>query len=256
MAETAAEVYERFFLPALFEQWADKVARAADVSDGADVLDIGCGTGVLARRALELVGPKGRVVGVDPNKGMLAVARRTVDVEWVSGMAESLPLPDDSFDAVVSQFAIMFFEDPSTALGEMSRVLRPGGRVAIASWASLEDTPGYAAMVELLDRLFGPEAGDALRAPYKMADAGAMRALLVEHLDDVEVSQVEGTARFESIDAWVHTDIRGWTLSDMSEGDLEVLLDAARVDLAPFTDADGKVTFAAPALIAVGTARP
>lgn len=251
---TAAEIYDAFFLPALFQQWADPLLDAARVSAGDRVLDVGCGTGVVAKRAGARVGSDGGVVGVDPNEGMLAVARRTPSIEWKTGTAEELPLQDESFDVVVSQFAIMFFDDREQAVKEMRRVLRPGGRVAIAAWASLSDTPGYAAVVDLLDRLFGTEAGDALRAPYNMGDPEVLHDLLSTAFTGVEVTQLGGTARFDSIEDWVHTDIRGWTLSDMSDDDYARLLAAASTELDQYTDAAGNVSFPAPALIGVGSA--
>lgn len=255
VAATAAEVYEAFFLPALFAQWAGQVLDAAQVSKGDHLLDVGCGTGVVARQAPVRVGHDGRVVGVDPNEGMLAVAQKTPRVEWRTGVAEDLPFEDDSFDVVVSQFAMMFFDDRQKAVREMERVLRPGGRVAIATWASLSDTPGYAAVVDLLDRLLGKEAGDALRAPYNMGDTGELERLLSGIFVDVAVTRHEGTARFDSIEAWVHTDIRGWTLSDISDEDYERLLTAAEDELARFTDDTGKVAFPTPALIAIASVR-
>ncbi len=110
VVHSAAEVYEEFFVPALFGQWPDRVLDAVGASEGDRILDVGCGTGVLARAAVERVGGTGRVAGVDPNDGMLAVARRLgPDVTWDTGVAEHLPYPDASFDRVVSQFALMFF---------------------------------------------------------------------------------------------------------------------------------------------------
>ncbi len=255
MAASAAEVYEEFFLPALFDQWPAEVLKAAGVGSGDRVLDIGCGTGVLARAALRLVGDSGEVMGVDPNEGMLSVARRAPGIAWEQGVAEVLPLGNAVFDQVVSQFVMMFVEDRQKAVQEMARVLVPGGRVAVATWASLEDTPGYAAMVRLLDRLFGEEAADALRLPYVLGDPGELSEILSPSFIYVDVRQCDGVARFDSIDAWVHTDIRGWTLSDMSDDDYRLLLAEARRELDPFTDTRGHVRFPAPALIASGTAR-
>lgn len=254
VAATAAETYETFFLPALFQQWAVPLLDAAKVSSGDHMLDVGCGTGVVAREAISRVGQEGRVVGIDPNEGMLAVARRTLGVEWRKGIAEDLPFESNSFDVVVCQFALMFFEDREQAISEIQRVLRPGGRVAVATWASLAETPGYAAVVDILDRLFGPDAGDALRSPYNMGDPREVRDLLATSLVDVVVSNQEGTARFDSIEDWVHTDIRGWTLSDMSDQDYQALLAAARAELVQFTNESGGVSFPAPALIGVARA--
>lgn len=254
VAATAAEVYESFFLPALFDQWAGRLLDAANVSSGDRVIDVGCGTGIVARNAISRVGPEGRVVGVDPNEGMLAVASKTPGIEWATGVAEDIPFDNNSFDVVASQFAMMFFDDRPTALSEMSRVLVPGGRVAIATWASLDDTPGYASMVALLDRLFGTDAGDALRAPYNMGDPQVLEELLSAEFENVVVEKIKGAARFDSIEAWVHTDVRGWTLSDMSEENYQRLLEAAESELARYVGDDGGVRFPAPALIATGAA--
>src|SRR5262245_58736481 len=106
-----AVVYEELFVPALFAQWGLRVADAAAVRAGDSVLDVGCGTGVLACAAAERVVPGGHVVGIDPNEQMLAVARgKRTDIEWRMGRAEALPFDNASFDAVVSQFALMFVE--------------------------------------------------------------------------------------------------------------------------------------------------
>lgn len=255
VAATAAQIYEEFFLPALFDQWPPHLLAAANVAAGEDLLDVGCGTGVAARAAVRRVGSSARVVGVDLNPGMLAVAEQTAGVEWLTGSAEALPVDSETFDVVICQFAMMFFNDRRAAMSEMHRALRSDGRVAVATWSSLEQTPGYAAMVDLLDRLFGRDAGDALRSPYNMGDPTELEELLAAEFDHVEVTMVPGTARFASIEAWVHTDVRGWTLSDMSDAEYERLLEAAQTELAGFTAADGTVTFDAPALIGVGVKR-
>ena len=256
VVQSAADVYEEFFVPALFGQWPERMLDAVAASEGDRVLDVGCGTGVLARAAAERVGRTGRVAGVDPNDAMLAVARRLgPDVAWKTGVAENLPYPDASFDGVVSQFALMFFTDPHAAITEMARVLASGRRVAIATWASLDTTPGYAAMVELLGELLGDDAADALRAPFVLGDPEEVRELVATVFPDPVVDTHHGTARFESIESWVHTDVRGWTLADMINDDqYETLLREADRRLSRFTDAKGRVAFPAPALITTAEA--
>ena len=138
VSTAAAELYERFFVPALFGAVAAGCWTSPRSAPGRRVLDVGCGTGVLARAARDRVGPEGEVVGVDPNDGMLAVARRTApDVRWVEGVAERLPIESDSIDRVLCQFAVMFFTDAGRAVGEIQRVLRPGGRAVLATWAEV-----------------------------------------------------------------------------------------------------------------------
>lgn len=258
VTRSAADVYEEFFVPALFQEWAAPVAEAAAVAPGQTVLDVACGTGVLAREALKRVRPGGSVVGLDRNEGMLAVARREApSVEWRLGEAQSLPFADGRFDAVVSQFGLMFFDDRVMALKEMWRVLRPGGRLAVAVWDALDRTPGYAAMTALLQRLFGDRIADALRAPYVLGDEGVLRSLFAEAgMADAHVRTEDGTARFPSIEAWVRTDVKGWTLADLiDDAQYETLQREAQKDLEPFAQEDGTVAFGAPAHI-VTAAKP
>jgi len=248
----AAEVYEDYFVPALFREWAPRVATVARVQDGQRVLDVACGTGVLAREVCQRVGPSGTVVGIDINEGMLTVARRkTPLIDWRQGRAEALPFGDDSFDAVVSQFGLMFFENRHAALQEMMRVLRPGGHLAVAVWDAIEHAPGYASLTRLLQTLFGEQVAQVLRAPFVLGDRERLVALLMEAgLVQARVETQQGTARFPSIGSWIHTDIRGWTLADrLDDGQLDLLLREAEKALRSFTTPDGAVAFAAPAHI-------
>lgn len=251
----AAEVYETFFVPALFGQFVEPVLTHADVGEGDSLLDVGCGTGIVARAARRVVGPDGHVSGVDPNDGMLAVAERSdPTVEWRSGVVESLPFDDGSFDRVVSQFAAMFFVDRGVALDEMARVAKPGGSVTIAIWCSLDETPGYDAMVRLVADEIGEDAADALRAPFVLGDTTTVDTMMRRIGRDVTTEVIEGEARFDSLAAWLHTDIRGWTLSAMVDDAAEASLAAkAERDLAGFVDADGTVSFPAPAIVSTAT---
>ena len=252
VTRSAADVYDEFFLPALFAQWAGPVADAAAIGAGHRVLDVACGTGVLACEAEKRVAPDGTVVGLDRNDGMLTVARRKSEaIDWHAGMAEALPFPDAGFDAVVSQFALMFFEDRAAALKEMWRVLRPGGRLAVAVWDKVDHAPGYAAMVDLLQGLFGDAAADALRAPYCLGDPESIRALFADAgIAGAEVGTQDGVAAFPSIASWVHTDVKGWTLADMiDDAQYATLVETAESRLQDFVIGDGSVRFAHPAHI-------
>jgi ubiquinone/menaquinone biosynthesis C-methylase UbiE len=255
VTRSAADVYDEFFVPALFAPWPGSVAQAAEIGPGQDILDVACGTGVLAREAARRVQPDGHVVGLDRNAGMLAVAKRKApEIEWREGLAEALPFPKDRFDAVVSQFGLMFFDDRALALSEMWRVLKPGGRLAVAVWDALERIPGYAAMTALLQRLFGERIADALRAPFALGDPKALTALAAKAGIPAQITTREGTACFPSIDAWVHTDVKGWTLADMiDDGQYQQLRQEAPRALARFVQPDGTVVFDAPAHILCAT---
>ena len=249
----AAEVYEEFFVPALFRQWAPRLADAAQLAAGQVVLDVACGTGVLAREAAARVSPGGSVTGLDRNEGMLAVAgRKAPGIAWKPGRAEALPFADRSFDAVVSQFGLMFFEDRVAALREMWRVLRPGGRLAVAVWDAAEHSPGYADMIALLQRLFGDRIANELRGPFVLGDTSALRSLFQQSgIADVEIRTVDGRARFPSLESWMHTDVKGWTLADLiDETQYRRLLQEAPRELTRHVRSDGSVSFGMPAHIA------
>jgi ubiquinone/menaquinone biosynthesis C-methylase UbiE len=253
VTSSAAEFYDEFFVPALFGEWAPRVVAAADLRPGMRVVDVACGTGVVTMAAAGAVSPGGAAVGVDLNSGMLAVARRkSRDIEWYEAPAEALPFEEGSFNAAVSQFGLMFFADKTAALAEMWRVLRPGGRLVVAVWGSLQDAPGYSAMASLLSSLFGDAIADLLRSPYSLGDSGTLGSLLLEAgVTDPQIRRVAGGARFPSIRAWVECDVRGWTLADkLDDAQFERLVDEAERELGRFVGADGSVRFAHPALIA------
>lgn len=248
-----AEVYEEQFVPALFRQWGPVLCEAARIGAGQRVLDVACGTGALTRAAAERVAPGGAVLGLDANPQMLAVARRNhPGIEWHDGRAESLPFADASFDAVVSQFGLMFFDDRVAALREMQRVLRPRGRLAVAVCDALERSPGYAALAALLERLFGHAVADAFRSPFVLGDEDRLLALCADaEIGHAAVARCEGTVRFASIDSLVSTERDCvWTLGGLlDDAQFERLLREAQREFRPFVDAGGKVAFEMPALL-------
>jgi len=210
--ERIAEAYERLLVPAIFEPWSRRVADAAGIGAGQRVLDVACGTGVLARTVVRRVAPEGSAAGLDPNPGMLAVARRIApEIEWRQGRAESLPYADDSFDAVVSQFGLMFFADREVALREMRRVLAPGGRLAVAVFDSLDNIPAYATMVAVLRRVVGDGAAQALESPFVLGDTPTLLALFRKvGFTSAEVATGHGTGAFPSVKDMVLADVDGW----------------------------------------------
>lgn len=254
----AAQVYESLFVPAEFREWAPRVAAAAQIRPGERVLDVACGTGVLAREAARCVGPTGFVAGLDADPGMLAVAARSASgVAWRHGRAESLPYADGSFDAVVSQFGLMFFPDRSLAIREMLRVLASHGRIAVAVWDSLDNTPAYAALVGILERVAGEAAANALRAPFALGDPGELaRLFATAGVAQVAIETHWGMAHFPGIRAMIDAELRGWmplagiVLSDDQVN--QVFDDAART-LGAYSGSDGSVRFDSPAHVVTGT---
>ena len=244
----AATVYEEFCVPALFREWAARVAGAARIQPGQRVLDVACGTGVLAREAASRVAPNGSVAGLDASPGMLAVAARLAPgIDWRQGTAESLPYPDRSFDAVVSQFGLMFFSDRRRALREMIRVLAAGGHLAVAVWDSLQNIPAYAAEVFLVQRLAGERAADALRAPFACGDQEELATLAAgAGAAAVAVGTHRGVARFPSVRWMVEADLTGWLplMGVVLDEDLihRILAEAEHV-LSPYVTREGRMEF-------------
>ena len=250
----AARAYEGLHVPALFREWASRVLDAAQVGPGDRVLDVACGTGVLAREAMSRVQQDNHVAGLDVDPGMLAVARELEPrVDWRHGLADALPWEDESFDAVVSQFGLMFFPDRAAAVREMLRVSRARGRLAVAVWDALERSEAYPEEVALLERRAGPQAADALRAPFVLGDTDALQDLFKEAgASNVEVNTVAGSARFPSVRTMVEADLRGWLpiMGVQLEDELiESILDDAERELAGYVQPDGSVCFRAPAHI-------
>jgi SAM-dependent methyltransferase len=212
---------------------------------------------VLARAARERVGPEGAVLGVDPNKGMLAVARRTApDVTWLEGTAEDLPLEAASVDRVACQFALMFLVDADRAVAEMRRVLRPGGRTVVATWAEVTTSPGYDALVGLIRTVGGDEPAEALLAPFRIGTEDQLAGLLARAFDDVRVETVTGSAAFPSLESWLTTEVRAWTLDEMITSDqFDRLLAEAPTALGRFVGPDGSVSFPLSAIVALCACR-
>lgn len=237
-----ATAYEQHFVPALFADWAPRVADAAKLKPGDRILDVACGTGVLAREAAKRVAPNGSVVGLDVEDAMVTVAARVApQIEWRQAPAEAIPYPSDSFDAVVSQFGLMFFSDQRAAAGEMVRVLRAGGRLSVAVWNSLEAAPGFAALVNLLQRRFGTPVADVLRAPFSLGDRAKLTALFAQTgVASLEVSTQGGAARFRSIREWMETEVRAWLACaghPLSDGQINLLVQDAEKTFASFLTA-------------------
>jgi SAM-dependent methyltransferase len=244
-------------VPALFGRKASEVTDAAQITEGQRVLDVACGTGVLSREAASRVGPTGFVAGLDRNAGMLHVAKQLApEIEWHCGSAESLPFPDQSFDAVVSQFGLMFFQDRPQAIREMVRVLKSTGRFAIAVWNSLATIPAYATEARLLEQMAGRNAANAVSAPFILGNRDELLSLFKDAgAPRVEITTARSPATFPSVKVMLEADLRGWLPMMgivIGEQVIEQILEAAHQELAPYVTPDGTISFECSALIVTG----
>jgi ubiquinone/menaquinone biosynthesis C-methylase UbiE len=241
------EVYERALVGPLFQPFAVALLERAGLSGARSVLDVACGTGIVARLAKERLGAGVRVVGVDLSAPMLDVARRIApDIDWRQGDAAALPVAgDERFDAVLCQQGLQFFPDRPAAIAEMRRVLAPGGRLAVATWWPLDVTPFFRDLHAIAVRHLGP----FLDRRHSLGDPRALQAL-VSDAGFAEV-QVEGlTRRISFADAGQFVRLNTMALVGMSDASktMDETRKAAIVDaivqdsvpaLAPYAEGPG-----------------
>lgn len=175
-----AERYEEFLVPVIFDPWARNLLTRTDLKPGNRLLDLACGTGIVARLAAEEGVP---VIGGDINPGMLAVATDRAEglhVVFQQADAQALPFEDGSFDALICQQGLQFFPDRTVAIAECLRVLRPGGRAVFCTARSLDENPLMRSQVAAFGSHLGEDTTMAIRAVCGFTDSDEMRALF-EH---------------------------------------------------------------------------
>jgi SAM-dependent methyltransferase len=241
-----AEDYERYLIPAYFGAFAEGLTRLVPPWPGERALDVACGTGVVTRLLAERVGPGGHIVGLDLDAGMLTVARRLLDapnVAWQEASALAMPFADGAFDLVTCQQGLQFLPDRPAGLREMRRVLRPGGRLALAVWRSTEHNPVFKLLEEALARVVGPEAANL--PPFSLGDGAELRRLTREAgFSDVAVRIDGRLARFPSPAEMVRRMLLGGPtmLSALATADAEArlrLVDEVTRTMAPYVDDAG-----------------
>ena len=236
-APNPAEVYESFRVPHLFAPWARDLVACSGAKPGERVLDVACGTGIVVREVLPVVGPNGRVTGVDFSPAMLEVARTRVPgeapVEWYEASAEALPLSDAAFDLVLCQQGLQFFPDKPGAIREFRRVLAPGGRVALSVWRTLEQNPVQKAMNEAVVRHLGTTA---LAAAFS-GNAPELEALLSGNgFEDIAIEPMTMTVRFPSADRFVRLSVLAMAavspvFAELDEAERATLVEAIQQDV-------------------------
>ncbi|MGI9017703.1 MAG: class I SAM-dependent methyltransferase [Euzebya sp.] len=245
-----AREYERNLVTLFMDDWARDLVARANVRPGQAVLDVGTGTGIVARHALGAVGPTGSVDAIDINPAMLEVAR-SLSAQALPrptfhhGAAEDLPFDDDLFDVVTAQHVLQF-TDPAPALTEFRRVARSGARLAVATCRSLAHQPGYRLLVEGLAEHLGADAADIISSPYALGESAELIDLVLGNgFQDVRTAIAVTSTRFPSATAFLQAESSSSPLGDVTES-LEPTRLAALTDdldrrLDPHTDSDGIV---------------
>jgi ubiquinone/menaquinone biosynthesis C-methylase UbiE len=187
------ETYERWLVGPMFRPWAEMTVDELGLSRSDRVLDIACGTGIVARVAQPRVAS---VVGIDVSPAMLAVARAAAPgIDWREGNAGALPLaPQELFDAVICQQGLQFFADKPAAAAQMRRALAPGGKLAVSVWRSDDEMPFLRELRRVAERHLGPIADQR----YRFGDVAALETLLRDAgLRDVRSKPVSRMLRFD-----------------------------------------------------------
>ncbi len=238
---SAAEAYERYLVPAFFGPFADRLIELAEPRPADRALDVACGTGIVARRIASRVAG---VVGLDSNPDMIEVATAIEpSIEWRTAEAGAMPLPDASIDLVLCQQGLQFFPDRAAALGEMRRVLAPGGRLAVSVWRAAEHNPGWLRLADALDRHAGPEVGAIMRAPFALGADELRELVRGAGFRDVAVRIRIEPVRFPSarellLRQQVASPLAG-PLSGLAKEEHEALVRDIAAALRPYTDDDG-----------------
>jgi cob(I)alamin adenosyltransferase len=250
----AAQIYDSFLYPALYGAWTEAIADRAELKAGDKVLDVACGTGALSQAAAARVGPQGSVTGLDIDPAMLTVAKDLAPgLEWRLSDAVDLPFGNGEFNAVVSHFALQYFDNHRNALSEMYRVLHRGGCLVVAVWGEYIDSPAQAALIELIAKSAPADIASALKKPFSLGSRDLLRgAFDGASIFSPQIETLQSQHQFSSIRAWVETELRAWTDLKIEAGDplFESLLETADSELAGFADENGRVSFNLPAHIA------
>lgn len=185
----AAPFWEKYreVIRDMFAPVSTALIDAAEVQPGQNILDVATGPGEPALTIASLVGPGGRVCGVDPVTGMIDAARREAErlglanTRFDVASADHLPHADESFDAAVSRFGVMFFPAPLDGVRELLRVLKPGARIALAAWRAQDCNPFFTTLSTVLKRYLPspppePDAPDA----FRFAEPGKLARLFAE----------------------------------------------------------------------------
>jgi ubiquinone/menaquinone biosynthesis C-methylase UbiE len=241
----ASASYERIMVPAVFAPWANDLIETAALAPGIRVLDVACGTGIVARLAAARVSAAGWVVGLDTNEAMLAVAkaqpqRPGAQVEWRQGDATKLPFPDEHFDRILCQHGLQYMPDRTAALREMKRVLASSGRLALSVFSR---SIGYQIFEQTAANFVGDKAAAIMREPFALNDLDELRKLLrMVELSAIEMRTKTLPARFASARDFIDYQLGGRlanavsTLSDGARADLVAALAKA---FEPFVSPDG-----------------
>lgn len=222
------ENYDRYLGSVLFEPYADDLAGRLKVADGASVLELACGTGIVTRRLRDSLPPSVKLTATDLNDAMFNYAQQKFapgEVEWRQADACELPFPDGSFEAIVCEFGIMFFPDKDRAAREVFRVLKPGGTFLFNVWDKIEENDFANIAHREIIRFFESDPPTFYEVPFSFFDHEAIAAMLASAgFRDIQVTTLPMTGVASSAADLTHGLIHGNPVAaDIRERDESLL---------------------------------
>lgn len=239
--------YEKELVPTLFRPWSLSTIAVAELQQGEHVLDVACGTGIVARRALAEVGPRGSVVGLDIDAGMLAIARSlpfSDTIEWVEGDALQLPFDDSRFNVAFCQGGLQFMSDKFQAVREMYRVLKAGSRLVLLLFRDIQYTPGFALLAEKIAPFADQRMLHSISAPFSLGNSEEMQFLLQEvGFQHVTLRRETREIRFPSAEGFIHSRLTATSVHNtISEDAVARAIQEVSAALQPYIF-DGELVF-------------
>lgn len=190
--QSPPENYQQYFVPVIGKPVAEDLLTKAKLQEGEKVLDVACGTGIIARLAREEVGPKSDVEALDINPDMIKVAKSVTpskkNIKWHVASAESIPIKNNSFDVVMCQMGLQFMDDKETALKEMHRVMNAAGRMLLS--VPGPEAPLFKILDDALEKHIGTEAAMMLKKIFSLYDSEEIKNLMIRSgFHDIKVTQ-------------------------------------------------------------------
>jgi len=236
---------------------------AAKIRDGHNVLDVATGTGEPGLTAARRVG-KGKVIGIDLAEEMIRVAKENAESKGIKNYgarvidATALPFEDNSFDAGICRFGIMFFPNPQAAIKEMVRVLKPNGVIALSVWASPTKNPWLTVIAGIVNTMLEvPSLPSDAPGVFRFADIKRIKSLFeMAGLRKVNTIEIEGESIFESPEQYwqVMTEVAAPIAQALNKVGIEQReqIKKAVINAAKQYEKDGRVVFGYSAWVASG----
>ena len=251
IAGDSPAAYEEYLVPGFFKPWADKLVQLSSPSPGSDILDVACGTGIVARTAASKLGSDARVTGLDINQQMLNKASEMAEMEgleidWQQGDAGDLPFEDNRFDNLFCQQAMQFFPEPQQVLNEMQRVLKPGGVLALNILRSIPFNPAYKILADELEEHAGGTAGTMMRSPFPDWGQNTIHNIVAEAgFEDIQIHLEIISMRYPSPEEFLRREAASSPLAEeietMEPERRKMLVEDLKISLEAYTDDRGVV---------------